>query len=307
METRRVALSIAIPLAAAALPVAPGAALALGIALAAWGPSFSPIGWARARKHVLQSSVVMLGLASDPAAIARSAVSGARLSLATVLGVFAAGAVLARALSIPRRTAALVCSGTAICGGSAIAAAGSSMEAEADEMGSAMGAIFILNAIGLYLFPWIAHLAGMRPEAFGTWCGLALHDLSSVVGAAAQGGDQALSAALSTKLARTLWIAPVSLVLGLALGRRGEGRKRPAIPWFLLGFFGLAASRWMVPSLAVAAPAASWLARRGMTAALFLVGTGLDRETIRRTGPRTLAMAVALWVATAGSTFLLTR
>lgn len=291
---------LALPTAMLAMPIPPGLALATGAGLAALRPAAVPAWGRRVQKLALQGSVILLGLAMDPGPVAHAAIRGLALSAATLVGVFALGFGLAAVLEVPSRVASLVCAGTAICGGSAIAAAGAAMESTSEEMGTALGAVFLLNAVGLYLFPAVAHHLGLDATTFGTWSGLALHDLSSVVGAASQGGSVALQAALSTKLARTLWIAPTGLLLGLVFhSRRNPKSTRPPLPWFLLGFFGMASLRWLFPSLAIAGPTASWTARKGMTLALFLVGTGLTPESIRRTGPRPLVLAVLLWIVVA--------
>lgn len=281
-------------------PLSPGLALALGLVLAATCGRWLPRGMRRWQKPLLQGAVILLGLGADPAALFATARDGLWLSLATLVFCFALGLALARWLRIPRRIAALVCAGTGICGGSAIAAAGAAIKADEEEMGTALGVVFLLNAVGLYLFPMLAHRLGLAPAVFGVWSGLALHDLSSVVAAASRFGDVALAAALPTKLARTLWIVPVAFLLGLALAPEGERRSvRASVPWFLLGFVAMALLRGFVPAVAVIAPLATDIAHRGMTVALFLVGTGLSIATIRKLGWKILVLAVLLWIAVA--------
>lgn len=281
-------------------PLSPGLALALGLVLAALFGDRMPLGMRGWQKPMLQGAVILLGLGSDPAALFATAREGLWLSLATLLFCFGLGLALARWLRIPRRIAALVCAGTGICGGSAIAAAGAAIKADDEEMGTALGVVFLLNAVGLYLFPVLARRLGLAPDVFGVWSGVALHDLSSVVAAASTFGDAALSSALSTKLARTLWIVPVAFLLGLVLVPDGECKGvRGSVPWFLVGFFALALLRHLVPAVAVAAPVATTVARHGMTAALFLVGTGLSIDTIRKLGWKILVLAVLLWIAVA--------
>lgn len=283
-------------------PLSPGFALALGLVLAAVLGARFPKGVRRWQKPLLQGAVILLGLGADPATLFATARDGLRLSLATLVFCFALGLALARWLRVPHRVAALVCAGTGICGGSAIAAAGVAIRADEEEMGSALGVVFLLNAVGLYLFPFLARRFGMEQGVYGTWSGLALHDLSSVVAAAAPFGDDTLALALSTKLARTLWIMPVAFLMGLALAPRGDrGGARAGIPWFLFGFFGLALLRHFVPPVAAIAPLATGVARHGMAAALLLVGTGLSLATIRRLGWKVLVLALLLWGAVAGA------
>jgi len=283
--------------------LSPWLALALGLGSAALPWIQFPKGIRRWQKPLLQGAVILLGLGTDPAVLFATAFDGLGLSLATLVFCFALGLALARWLHIPRRVAVLVCAGTGICGGSAIAAAGMAIKADEDEMGTSLGVVFLLNAVGLYLFPFLAHRLDMAPGVFGVWSGLALHDLSSVVAAAARFGDDTLALSLSTKLARTLWIVPVAFLLGLALAPRGDrGGLCASVPWFLVGFFGLALLRHFVPPLAGIAPLATGVARRGMAVALFLVGTGLSIDTIRKLGWKVLALAVLLWGAVASAT-----
>jgi uncharacterized integral membrane protein (TIGR00698 family) len=304
VELRNRWKQLVVPAVLVASPASPGLALASGVVLVGVLPEIVPEGARKVQKLVLSGSVVLLGLSVDPLHVVHSAGRGFSLSVVTLLAVFALGFLLARLLRVPDRIAALVCSGTAICGGSAIAAAGSAMEADPAEIGTALGAVFLLNAVGLYLLPFLGHRLGLDPTTYGTWSGLALHDLSSVVGAASQGGPKALETALATKLARTLWIAPTALALGAVFGRKdGDGRRKLQVPWFILGFFALAASRLLFPGLSVLGPAAAWIARKGMVLALFLVGTGLTVDSLRRTGPRVLWLAVALWLSVLVGTY----
>ena len=284
----------------ALLPVSPGMAMGAGALLALWRP-----GWLedlkRLQKPALQVAVVLLGFGMDASEVFRAARDGLWLSLATLGLCFAAGMSIAFGIGVPARIAALVCAGTGICGGSAIAAAGASMDADREEMGIALGVVFLLNAVGVYLFPWLGGLLHLDPVVFGAWSGLALHDLSSVVAASSQVGAPALAAALSTKLARTLWIVPVALALGAVFDRRG-GRfdwKR-SVPWFLFGFFGAALARSFWNPVATWAAPAGVAARHLMAVALFLVGNSLTVEAVRKAGVKTLAMGVALWVLVAG-------
>lgn len=291
------------PIALAGLVVAgasPGLALLAGVTLALIRPQATPSSLRAWSKPLLQGGVILLGLSTDLGAVLRSGAHGIALSLSTLALVFAVALPVARLLGVPTRSAALVAAGTGICGGSAIAAAGAAIAASEVEMGSALGIVFLLNAVGLWLFPWLAHVLGLSPELFGTWSGLALHDLSSVVGAATTAGPAALAAAVSTKLARTLWIVPVAAVLGIALSpERRRGGWAKSFPLFLLGFLALAALRPYLPARDLVAGWSGTIAHRAFAGALFLTGAGLSAGRIRETGPRMGALGLLLWIATA--------
>lgn len=279
----------------------PGVALALGMALAlAWGNPYL----ARSRpaaKLLLQISVVLLGFGMNLGAVVHAGERGLGLAFLTICGTFALGALLARWLGIPARTSALISAGTAICGGSAIAAVSAVVDAAEAEMGVAMGVVFLLNAVALYLFPRLGHWLGLSQVQFGTWAGMAIHDISSVVGAASVYGLTALQTATAVKLSRALWIVPVALVAGWKFAPMGEGGSRRQaklqVPWFI-GLFLLASlARTLVPQLAVAGPLLSRVAVIGFTVTLFLIGAGLSRATLRQVGARPLVQALLLWLA----------
>ncbi|MFT5223061.1 MAG: putative membrane protein YadS, partial [Glaciecola sp.] len=165
--------------------------------------------------------------------------------------------------------------------------------------------VFLLNGVALYLFPAVGHLVGLSQEQFGVWAAVAIHDMSSVVGAAAQFGDRALEVATVLKLTRSLWIVP--LVAGVALWRRrssGEHGGRVPVPWFI-GLFVLASGlRSLLPEASPAFDLLAAGARRLLVLALFLVGTGLTRSALRSVGPRPLLQGVALWIIMAVGSLL---
>ena len=206
------------------------------------------------------------------------------------------------------KTSALISAGTAICGGSAIAAVGSVIGVAEGEITVAMGTVFILNAVALYLFPVLGHAMHMSQVQFGTWAGVAIHDISSVVGAASHYGLSALQTATAVKLSRALWIIPVAFGAAYLfrprmgtrmhdeIGTTPAGKPKVAVPWFV-GFFLLASLlRSYVPGVAHAAPALSHVATVGLTLTLFLIGAGLSARTLRRVGWRPLLQGVVLWV-----------
>ena len=274
--------------------VTPPVALAAGLAFALTLGNPLPTLSQRTAKFLLQASVVGLGFGMNLAAVWDAGRTGFAFTLATIAGTLVLGTLLGRALRVESQTSLLVSSGTAICGGSAIAAVGGVIEASPESMSVALATVFILNSIALFVFPPLGHALGMDQRQFGLWAAIAIHDTSSVVGAAARYGDEALRIATTVKLARALWIFP--LALGLAARRRKSGA-RMSFPWFILGFVAAAGVRTMFPGPVVAYGAIRHAATLGLTLTLFLIGAGLTRPALRAVGPRPLVQGVALWLA----------
>ncbi len=286
-------------------PLALGAGMALALTL---GSPFPQVG-KRAAPKLLQGCVVLLGFGMNLAVVLKAGASGAAFAAVSIGVTFALGYWLRGRLGIAQKTSALISAGTAICGGSAIAAVGSVIDAEEADMTVAMGTVFVLNAVALFVFPPIGHALGLTPTQFGTWAGVAIHDISSVVGAAAHYGGVALGTATAVKLSRALWIVPVSLAAAFAF-RRGAGHApgKLQIPWFIGLFLLASVARTLLPPLAAVAPILTHLATVGLTLTLFLIGTGLSRETLRRVGWKPMAQGVALWlVISAGSLWAVMR
>jgi uncharacterized integral membrane protein (TIGR00698 family) len=260
-------------------------------------------------RRLLPAAVVGLGGAMDLAQVARAGARGAGYTVVSIAATLALGWLLARRLGVDRRTGALVAVGTAICGGSAIAAAAPVVGADERETSVALGTVFLLNSVALLVFPPVGHLAGLGEPAFGLWAALAIHDTSSVVGAALQYGPVATTVATTVKLARALWIVPVTLGLGLAIRRRGgeAGRRGGRPPWFILGFLLVAAAATFAPGLAPAGHAAAAVARQAMVLTLFLVGLGLSRASLRAVGLRPLLLGLLLWSLAAAGTLAAVR
>lgn len=275
----------------------PPVALALGLAFALIAGS--PFNTSRATNLLLQASVVGLGFGMNLGTVIAAGRTGLLFTLATIVGTLIVGYLLGRALHISRGTAHLISSGTAICGGSAIAAVGPVIGASDEEMSVSLGTVFILNSIALFLFPAIGAALHLTQSQFGVWAAIAIHDTSSVVGAAAAYGSEALQIATTVKLTRALWIVPLAVGTAFAFRRHST---RVAIPWFIL-FFVLAS----VVRTYVEAPAAVWetlirAARIGLTVTLFLIGSALSRRSLASVGIRPLILGVVLWVvvSTAG-------
>lgn len=303
------AASVLMPLGAAAalLPwTPPWAALLAGAALALTLGNPCAMAASRAAKWLLQLAVVGLGAGVNLAIVARVGTHGLGYTLVGLLATFGLGALLARWLRIAPKISALICAGTGICGGSAIAAAAPAIAARTEETSAALAVVFLLNGIALLIFPPLGAWFGLDAHQFGLWCALAIHDTSSVTGAALTHGPTALATATTVKLARALWIVPVALALGAWFRRRdGAGasnRGAVRIPWFIAGFVALSALFTFVPAVRPAMPAVALVSRALLTLTLFLIGTGLTRGVVRALGLRPLAHAILLWFTIGGAT-----
>ena len=246
----------------------------------------------------------------------QAGIEGAGMAAATIAITFVLGWILARWLRIERITSMLISAGTAICGGSAIAAVGSVVGAAEGEMTVAMGTVFVLNAAALYLFPVVGHRLGMTPAQFGEWAGVGIHDVSSVVGAASIYGNGALATATAVKLSRALWIVPVGVLAACLSGKPLRGlagsshdfapNRPPAargklhIPWFIAGFVLACVLRTSVHQIAAVAPLTNRLAGAAMGVTLFLIGAGLSTNALRAVGAKPLLLGALLWAVIGG-------
>jgi uncharacterized integral membrane protein (TIGR00698 family) len=289
----RAAIFIALLLFCLTPWASPPIALALGLALALTiGHPFAAR-TPKITKLLLQASVVGLGFGMNLEKVIAAGRTGILFTIATITGTLLLGYAIGRMLNIDRSTAHLISSGTAICGGSAIAAVGPVIGARDEEMSVSLATVFILNAIALFIFPPIGTRLGLSQTQFGVWAAIAIHDTSSVVGAASKYGAEALQIATTVKLTRALWIVPLTIATAFAFRRKST---KIAIPWFILWF--LVAS---VVRTYVAAPAVVWetlvhLARIGLTVTLFLIGAGLSRRALASVGVRPLVLGVLLWI-----------
>ncbi len=246
----------------------------------------------KATKILLQASVVGLGFGMniyDAAAVGKEGLIFTVSSIALTL-IF--GLLLGKLFNISKKTSILVSSGTAICGGSAIAAMVPIIDAKEDETSVSMGVIFVLNSVALFLFPVIGHLLSMSQEQFGLWSAIAIHDTSSVVGAAHKYGEEALKIATTVKLERALWIIPLSFVTAL-LYRKGK----VSIPYFIFLYVLAMVVNTFVPVIHTnVSPAIVMVAKRGLTLTLFLIGAGLSKKALKNIGVKPLLQGVILWV-----------
>lgn len=280
--------------AAAALSVitpnpAVGLALGLAIALTVGNPAQKET--SAASKKLLQLSVILLGFGMRFDAVLKVGAASLWVTLISISATLAIGSALGKVFGIERRLAVLLSSGTAICGGSAIAAMAPAISASSVETGVAMAVIFLLNGIALFLFPPLGHLIGLTQEQFGFWAALAIHDTSSVVGAASIYGAAALAIGATVKLTRALWILPVSY-LG---ARLAKSEAKAKFQWFLLGFLLAALVRSLAPQFGALWDAGSLVGKHMMTGTLFLIGGGLGRAELKKIGAKPLVMAAALW------------
>jgi len=250
-------------------------------------------------KLLLQISVVGLGFGMNLYDAAEAGQSAIIFTVGSISGTILLGLLLGKVMSIPKKTGLLLSVGTAICGGSAIAAVSPIIEANEKEIAVSLGIVFILNALALFVFPPLGHILHLTETQFGWWAAFAIHDTSSVVGAAQQFGQHALHLATTIKLERALWIIPVSLVTTIAFKSSG---KKISIPYFILWYVIAMSINTFFPVIAPVGEVAVLLAKKGLTLTLFLIGTGMTRSAIASVGLRPMLLAVLLWVViSAGS------
>jgi uncharacterized integral membrane protein (TIGR00698 family) len=255
----------------------------------------------RLAKFLLQASVVALGFGMNLHEILHAGRSGFLYTAASITTAMLLGLGFGYLLHVGKTPAFLISAGTAICGGSAIAAVGPIADASEEEMAVSLGTVFILNSVALFLFPLIGYALHMTQSQFGLWSALAIHDTSSVVGATAKYGATALAVGTTIKLARALWIVPLSFVTAVIL----KSKARIRWPWFIL-LFGLAALlNTLLPAFNPAFGVLNRLGKIGLTVTLFLIGTGLNKETLRQVGVRPLLQGLALWIIVGAGTLAL--
>lgn len=273
--------------------ISPAIALFLGLALGMTAGQPFPKFSKKTSKYLLQFSVVGLGFGMNLHESLKTGKEGMLFTIVSVVAVMVLGIYLGKRLMMDRKTAYLISAGTAICGGSAIAAVGPVVKANDNEMSMALGTIFILNAIALFIFPPIGHLLGMTQEQFGMWAAIAIHDTSSVVGAGAAYGEQALEIATMVKLTRALWIIPITIVTMFLFQQKGA---KISIPWFIFFFILAMVANTFLTIPETITTSLVWLAKKGLTVTLFLIGAGLSRKVIKQVGVRPMVQGVILWI-----------
>lgn len=273
--------------------ISPAIALFLGLAFAMTAGQPFPKFSKKTSKYLLQFSVVGLGFGMNLYESLQTGKDGMIFTIVSVVSVLALGMYLGKRLMMDRKTAYLIASGTAICGGSAIAAVGPVVKANDNEMSMSLGTIFILNAIALFIFPPIGHLLEMTQEQFGMWAAIAIHDTSSVVGAGAAYGEKALEIATMVKLTRALWIIPLTIVTMFLFKQKGA---KINIPWFIFFFILAMVANTFLAIPEVVSTSLVWAAKKGLTVTLFLIGVGLSRKVIKQVGIRPMVQGVVLWI-----------
>lgn len=257
-------------------------------------------------KKLLQYSVVGLGFGMNLHASLQSGSQGMAFTVVSVVGTMLIGWLIGRKLlKQDAATSYLISSGTAICGGSAIAAVGPVIKAKDEQMSVALGTIFVLNAIALFIFPVIGKWLGLDQHQFGLWAAIAIHDTSSVVGAAASYGEEALEVATTVKLTRALWIIPLALVTSLIFKTKGQ---RISIPWFILFFvLAMVLNTYVLSVSETGSAIASFvnsIARKSLTVTLFFIGASLSRDVLKSVGMKAMIQAVSLWIIISVATLL---
>ena len=297
ITTREVIFLLAVVFCLSPL-ISPPVALLMGLVIAQFvGHPYLHLNH-KATHILLQVSVVGLGFGMNVASAVKAGREGILFTVVSITGTLIAGFFMGKLLSVDRKTSCLISAGTAICGGSAIAAVSPVIKAEEKQVSVALGTIFILNAIALFLFPVIGHTLHLSQTQFGLWCAIAIHDTSSVVGAAGRYGSHALEVATTVKLARALWIIPVAFLFSFLFKQKDSKVK---IPWFI-GLFVLAmAANTYIPGAGRYTGYLVYVAKAGLTLTLFLIGCGLSRKALQSVGLNALLQGVLLWVGIAAA------
>lgn len=244
---------------------------------------------------ILQWSIVLMGFGMSLEKVIETSQTGVLLTAASVILTFFFGLGLGYLYKVERNTTMLIASGTAICGGSAIAAVSPIIDAKNNQITFALTVIFVLNAVALFIFPVIGQALNMSQENFGYWSAIAIHDTSSVVGAGAAYGKEALEVATTVKLTRTLWIIPLSFIV-LFLNRKENKSNKIKIPWFILYFIIAIVIAYFLPQYQETYNHINWLGKKGMVLALFLIGTSFSIEDLKTAGPKSFLLGISLWI-----------
>lgn len=268
-------------------------ALVLGFTLATFGLVPHRFNVAAFTKKLLSYSIIGLGFGIHLNQAIEASQNGLGLIVTSIFATLLLGYLLTRTMRLEAKTGHLIASGTAICGGSAIAAVAPAINAKDDQTSLALATVFVLNAIALFLFPVIGHALDMSQQAFGTWAAIAIHDTSSVVGAAGAYGDEALKTATTLKLARALWLIPVALLSAMLF--KGN-RKKIGVPYFILFYCAAIVFAHFVPSLQPIYDGIFSASKRLLVVCLFLIGSGITIQKLRAAGLKPLLLGVLLWV-----------
>ena len=285
--------------------IGPPLALLMGIIVAlALGNVYDKKLINRTTSLLLKASVVGLGFGMNFNAAVEVGKEGLLFTVISIAATLILGYFLGKKLNVDGKTTTLISSGTAICGGSAIAAMTPVIDADSRQVTVALGTVFILNSVALFLFPLVGHALDLSQTQFGYWAAIAIHDTSSVVGAASAYGNQALDIATSVKLERALWILPLSFIASYVY-KSGTGKV--SIPYFILFFVIAMVLNTFVPFVSSLSPWIVPIAKKSLTLTLFLIGTGLSLAVIKEVGMRPLIKGILLWIFIAvGSLWMIT-
>ena len=273
--------------------ITPAIALFLGLAFALIFKNPYPKFNKKTSKYLLQASVVGLGFGMNVTESLKSGGEGMLFTIASVIGVMVLGVLIGKWLHLNKKASYLIASGTAICGGSAIAAVGPIVKANEHEMAVSLGVVFILNAIALFIFPAIGHYFELSEVQFGTWAAIAIHDTSSVVGAGEVYGPIALQTATLVKLTRALWIIPLAIVTMFIFR---DKTSKISIPWFIFMFILAMVINTYCNLPQQLTSSLLWIAKKGLVLTLFLIGASLSLSTIKAVGIKPLILAITLWI-----------
>ena len=281
--------------------VSPPLALVLGLIIAQIGHPYLHLNH-KAVRILLQVSVVGLGFGMNVDNALKAGKAGLTFTIVSILGTFILGYFIGKIFKIEKKTSFLISAGTAICGGSAIAAVSPVINAEEKQISVALGTVFILNSVALFVFPFVGHQLNLSQTQFGMWCAIAIHDTSSVVGAASKYGQTALEVATTVKLARALWIIPVAFISTFLFKNK---KAKIKIPYFI-GLFVLAmVANSFLPFVHQWSSSVVSLSKIGLTMTLFLIGSGLSKNVLLSVGVKPLLQGVILWIIISVSTLCL--
>lgn len=247
----------------------------------------------------LQISIIGLGFGMNLTEVLKAGLSGFGYTIISIAGTLFLGLLIGKYLQVEKSTSLLLSVGTAICGGSAIAAISPIIKAKEESISIALGSVFLLNALALLIFPPIGHYFHLSQEQFGLWSALAIHDTSSVVGASMQYGPEALQIGTTVKLARALWIIPLSFGIGYYWKKQQEtpqGKTKLKIPWFILGFLLTALFTSLFPEAHFVTQKLELLAKQTLILTLFFIGTSLSYQTIKKVGLKPMVQGFSLWI-----------
>lgn len=289
----------ATPWCSSALALILGMILSLGLKL------HTPEPLRKYGKFLMQAAIVAMGFSMDPVKVIASGSQGVGVTFVTLIIAMSVGYGLAKLFKVTGTTGTLISAGTAICGGSAIASLAPVLKSKHEEIAVAMATVFCLNAVALILFPILGRALHMTPDQFGWFAAIAIHDTSSVVGAATEFHPDSVAVAVTGKLTRALWIIPMILVTAVVMRLDARNKAEPhgkiAIPWFIGVFVIAVVLHGLLPSMPLAYTVSDAIGKGALKMAIFVIGTQLTRQTLRAVGPKAMAMAVTLWFCLAGS------